>query len=337
MNSPKVSIIIPIFNPGKYFIQCLESAVNQTLTDIEIICIDDGSTDDSMDILSKYSNDSRFKIFHQENLGAGSARNKGIDNAQGEYIVFLDSDDWIEKDMCEKLYNHAKHLDVDLVLFDVMWYHKNDRKELFKFFNDDEFKEDYNSFVFDRKFIHEKIVDPSLGVIWSKFYKTSFLKNNNIKFSTYKIYNDVVFHFKTILSANKIAYYPNVFYHYIKVGQPSLQTSYRWGKYESTWFNVMLEVREFLLENNLMNEFKQTFLNYSFSSFERKLNGTKNEYKSEFFDKIKYFYESFDIYPIEFKHLIFQYQTYYVHVLCSGNYEEFNQMNNVFNGKNISF
>ena len=334
---PKVSIIIPIYNPGEYFDKCLDSAINQTLTDIEIICIDDGSTDDSINLLEKYSkNDKRFKIFHQENLGAGAARNKGIENANGEFIIFLDSDDWIEKDMCEKLYNHAKHLDADLVLFDVIWYHKNNKKELFKYFNDEEFNHDYNSFVFNRVLIHDKIVNPSLGVIWSKFYKASFLKNNNIKFSTYKIYNDVVFHFKTILSADKIAYYPYVFYHYIKVGQPSLQTSYRWGKYESTWFNVMLEVREFLSENNLMDEFKLIFLNYSFSSFERKLNGTHEEYKSEFFDKIKYFYESFDLSLDEFESLIFSYQTYYVHVLCCDNYEEFNQMNNVFNGKNIS-
>ena len=334
---PKVSIIIPIYNPGEYFVKCLDSAINQTLTDIEIICIDDGSTDDSINLLEKYSkNDKRFKIFHQENLGAGAARNKGIENAQGEYIIFLDSDDWIENDMCERLYDHAKHLDADLVLFDVIWYHKNNKKEFFKYFSEDEFNQDYNSFVFDRKFIHEKVVDPSLGVIWSKFYKTSFLKDNNIKFSTYKIYNDVVFHFKTILSANKIAYCPHVFYHYIKVGQPSLQTSYRWGKYESTWFNVMMEVRQFLLENNLMDEFKMTFINYSFVSFERKLRGTDEKYKEEFFEKIKYFYESFDLSLDEFKSLIFLYQTYYVHVLCSDDYEEFNKMNIVFDGKNIS-
>ena len=337
MVSPKVSIIIPIYNPGEYFVKCLDSAINQTLTDIEIICIDDGSTDDSINLLEKYSkNDERFKIFHQENLGAGTARNKGIENANGEYIIFLDSDDWIENDMCERLYNHAKLLDVDLVLFDVIWYHKNNKKELFKYFKDDEFNQDYDSFVFNRSLILDKIVDPSLGVIWSKFYKISFLKDNNIKFSTYKIYNDVVFHFKTILSANKIAYYPHVFYHYIKVGQPSLQTSYRWGKYESTWFNVMMEVREFLFENNLMDEFKLIFLNYSISSFERKLKGTNEKYKAEFFDKIKYFYESFDLSIDEFKSLIFPYQTYYAHVLCSDNYEEFNLMNNVFNGKNIS-
>ena len=334
MGLPKVSIIIPVYNPGEYFTRCLDSVVNQSLKEIEIICINDGSTDGSMDVLMSYSeNDNRFKVFHQKNSGAGAARNKGIDVAQGEYIVFLDSDDWIENDMCEKLYNHAKDLDVDLVLFDVIWYHKNDKKEISKFFNDNEFGEDYKSFVFDRTSIYDKIVNPSLGVIWSKFYKTSFIKENNIKFSTYKIYNDVVFHFITILSANKIAYYPHVFYHYIKVGQPSLQTSYRWGEYESTWFFVMYEVRNFLIKHDLMDEFKMKFINYSFSSFERKLNGTQKEYKEEFFLKIKYFYESLSLTIDEFKSLILQYQTYYIHVLCSKDYEEFDCMNENFNGR----
>ena len=337
MSIPKVSVIIPIYNPGEYFIKCLDSVVNQTLVDIEIICIDDGSTDDSLNILEKYSmDDDRFVIFHQENRGAGAARNKGIENARGEYIVFLDSDDWIAKDMCEKLYEHAKRLDVDLVLFDVIWYHKDNKEEIYTFFKDNEFNQDYNSFVFDRTFMPDKIVDPSRGVIWSKFYKTSFLKDNNIKFSTYKIYNDVVFHFKTFLSASKIAYYPQIFYHYIKVGQPSLQTSYRWGKYEETWFYVMMEVREFLIENDLMDEFRRIFINYSFVSFERKLRGTDKKYKEAFFSKVKYFYESLDLNVEEFQSLIFWYQTYFIHILCSENYEEFNKLNENFDGKDIA-
>lgn len=334
MNSPKVSIIIPIYNPGKYFIKCLDSVINQSLNEIEVLCIDDGSTDGSADILEEYSKrDNRFKLFYQENQGAGTARNKGIENANGEYILFLDADDWIENDACEKLYAHAKHLDVDLDLFDVIWYHKDNKKELITYFKENEFNQDYINFIFDKSHIQKKIVDAKLGVIWSKFYKTSFIKENNIKFSTYKIYNDVVFHFKTILLANKIAYYPHVFYHYLKVGQPSLQTSHRWGEYESTWFNVMMEIREFLIENNLMDDFKMIFINYSFESFERKLNGTHNEYKDEFFSKIKYFYETLNLTIDEFKSLKLQFQTYYVHIICSDNFKEFNRMNIIFNGK----
>ena len=333
---PKVSIIIPIYNPGKCFVKCLDSVIHQTLKEIEVICIDDGSTDESMDVLKKYSNnDNRFKIFHQENQGAGSTRNNGIEKANGEYILFLDADDWIESDACEKLYNHAKKLDVDLVLFDTIWYHGNDKKELVKSFEDNEFNHDYNSFVFNRTSIYEKIVNPSLGVIWSKFYKTSFLKNNDIKFSTYKIYNDVVFHFKTMLLANKIAYFPHVFYHYIKIGHPSLQTSYRWGEYEQLWASVMTEVLEFLIENNLMNEFKMTFLVYSLVSFEGKLRFTHNDYKESFFLRIKHFYESLNLTGDEFKNLILWQQTFLIHVICSDNYEEFNSMSENFNGRHF--
>lgn len=111
MNNVKVSIIIPVYNPGELLNNCLDSASNQTLNDIEIICIDDESTDGSMDILNQYAKiDSRFKVFSQSNSGAGMARNKGLEYANGEYIVFLDSDDYIEFDMCECLYNHAKAL-----------------------------------------------------------------------------------------------------------------------------------------------------------------------------------------------------------------------------------
>ena len=104
MNDVKVSIIIPVYNPGELLNRCLDSASNQTLKDIEIICIDDGSSDGSLDILNRYAkNDSRFKVLSQPNLGAGIARNKGLEYANGEYIVFLDSDDYIEFDMCECL------------------------------------------------------------------------------------------------------------------------------------------------------------------------------------------------------------------------------------------
>lgn len=335
MSFPKVSIIIPIYNPGEYFIKCLDSAVNQTLDDIEIICIDDGSSDQSLEILQDYAkNDSRLKIFHQKNSGAGSARNNGINKANGEFIVFLDSDDWIDKEMCEKLYHHAKKLDADLVLFDVIWHH-SDYDEFVSYFKDDKFKQDYNSFVFNREFIKDKVMEPSLGVIWSKFYKTSFIKENNIEFSTYKIYNDVAFHFKSILLAKKIAFLPETLYHYIKIGQPSLQSSFRWGKYEPIWFDVMMEVREFLINNDIMNEFRMEFINYSFLSFKTKLNGIKEDYKEVFFKKIKYFYESLKLTSNELKSLYLEYVVFYIHIINSNLYSEFKALNDLFDGKTI--
>ena len=106
---PKVSIVIPTYNVEQYLKECLDSVINQTLKDIEIICVDDGSTDNSGKILDEYAaKDSRIKVIHKENGGYGKAMNVGIDNATGEYIGIVEPDDYIEFDMYETLYINAK-------------------------------------------------------------------------------------------------------------------------------------------------------------------------------------------------------------------------------------
>lgn len=114
---PKVSVIIPIYNTEKYLRKCLDSVCNQTLSDIEIICVNDCSTDNSLEILGEYaSKDKRIKLINfEENKGAATARNTAIERAQGEYIGFVDSDDFIDLDFYEKLYNRAKESDVEVV------------------------------------------------------------------------------------------------------------------------------------------------------------------------------------------------------------------------------
>lgn len=110
MEKIKISVIVPVFNAEKYLKMCLNSLVSQTLKNIEIICIDDGSTDNSLAILDKFkSKDDRIKIIKQKNYGVSMARNNGISEAQGEYIGFVDADDWVDKDFFEKLYNAAQN------------------------------------------------------------------------------------------------------------------------------------------------------------------------------------------------------------------------------------
>ena len=118
MNHPKVSVILPVYNVEKYLKQCMDSIVNQTLKDIEIICVDDGSTDASLSILKEYEKeDDRVKVICQQNAGAGAARNNGLSIATGEYLSFLDSDDFFSLDMLEKSYAEAKKEDADLIVF----------------------------------------------------------------------------------------------------------------------------------------------------------------------------------------------------------------------------
>lgn len=112
---PKVSIIVPVYNVEKYLRKCIDSLVNQTLNDIEIICINDGSTDKSLKILKEYKNkDSRIILLNQENSGQSVARNRGIEIAKGEYLGFVDPDDWIDLDYYEKLYNAAIGTNADI-------------------------------------------------------------------------------------------------------------------------------------------------------------------------------------------------------------------------------
>lgn len=113
----KVSVIVPIYNSEKYLKKCIDSLVNQTLSDMEFILINDGSTDSSDEIISEFS-DSRIKYFKRSNHGIGSTRNFGIDHASGEFIGFLDSDDYVESDMYEKMYNECKSKNLDIVICD---------------------------------------------------------------------------------------------------------------------------------------------------------------------------------------------------------------------------
>lgn len=114
----KVSVILPVYNVSDYLRQCMDSIVGQTLKDIEIICVDDGSTDDSLAILKEYeAKDQRVKVIQQANAGAGAARNKGLEIATGEYLSFLDSDDFFEPDMLEKAWSKAHETRAQVVVF----------------------------------------------------------------------------------------------------------------------------------------------------------------------------------------------------------------------------
>ena len=118
MQNPKVSVIIPVYNSSEYIRHCLDSLLSQTLEDIEILCVDDGSTDDSLSILEEYSRkDERVRVLTQENAGAGAARNHGLREARGKYLSFLDSDDYFEPDMLEKARKYIIHYKADFVVF----------------------------------------------------------------------------------------------------------------------------------------------------------------------------------------------------------------------------
>ncbi|MCI6693162.1 MULTISPECIES: glycosyltransferase family 2 protein [unclassified Clostridium] len=146
-----ISIIVPVFNMEDYIERCLHSLLNQTLKEIEIIVVNDGSTDKTLELLEEYAkNDSRIKIFSQSNCGVSLARKKGVKESQGEYTCFVDGDDWCEMNMCEDLYNTANQTKSDMIFFSA-YRHREDGTAIIRNFPVDdgkyEIKEIYNDYI----------------------------------------------------------------------------------------------------------------------------------------------------------------------------------------------
>lgn len=323
MVNPEISIIIPVYNPGKFINKCLNSIIHQTFKNIEILCIDDGSTDNSLNILKEFQkNDKRIRIFSQENLGAAASRNLGIENSKGNYILFVDADDWIEEDMCEKLYNHAEHLGSDMVLFNSIEHKPNNQFRERIYFDNNNFKEDYKEFTFDYNF-KKNLVMNSMLVVWSKFYSVNFLRKFDLKFSNHEIFNDVQFHIKSMLHAKKISYFPEILYHYIRLDQPSLQNTRGSTKVGLIIFDIFKEIKEYLLLNGFYSEFELEFLRFILNQSEVRLDIISIDYKEEFFNILKHFILSENFSIENLKKLSLKHFKFYVHIINSKSYFEF--------------
>ena len=202
---PKVSVIIPVYNTEKYLRQCLDSVINQTLTDIEIICVNDGSTDNSINILNEYAkNDSRIIVLSQKNSGAAIARNNGINNAIGEYLYFIDSDDYVDTTFLEKMYSQSLKYNADICL--CRRYNYDALRDRLEQMNDALITELLPSECFNVDDINKNIFQFCAIGTFSKIFKASFIKNNNIYFEDLSSCNDVFFNFIALTFAKAITY-----------------------------------------------------------------------------------------------------------------------------------
>lgn len=225
IEKPKVSVVIPIYNSELYLKDTIESVLNQTLKDIEIILVNDGSTDNSSKICELYKEiDDRIKVIHKENGGLSDARNVGILNANGEYISFVDSDDTIESSMYEELYNCAKKQYPEMVdLIDCGFTYIN---LVYRTSTQNLHKHPKN-IVYDRKYILDKVIPPLINLVddedhfiysfvTNKLFKLSIIKKYDIKFNKKFIkWEDRPFLVDYIYRANTILFYDKCFYNYI--------------------------------------------------------------------------------------------------------------------------
>ena len=205
MSDLLISIVIPVYNTRPYISECLDSLIEQSIDSFEIICVDDGSDDGSSELLNKYKNKYSFiTVIRQNNAGAGVARNVGFSVARGKYVLFLDSDDYFDKHLLEKICGKAEKNNCDIVLFDIYRF-DNQTKEVFAPRMNVNQKALPSSEVFSVDDIPESIFNISLGVAWNKLYRRQFLIENGLCFQEIRNSNGVYFSFAAFLLAKRIS------------------------------------------------------------------------------------------------------------------------------------
>ena len=270
--APKVSIIVPIYNVEKYLPRCLDSLVGQTLYDIEMIAVNDGSTDGSLEILRDYGKrDFRIKISNQENYGVSEARNAGITLAKGEYIAFVDPDDWVEQDMYNIMYQKAIEYECDVVMCSYMREFK-DHSKIKEFDLPRELylaNEEVKSFFLRRLIgpINEEIGNPELldawGPVWSKMYKRDLIINNALTFTDLKeigTNEDSLFNISVFSCATSCCFINQPFYHYWRENETSI-TSYYKPMLMQQWSNLFDTLHSFIEKAQLDQQYTEALNN----------------------------------------------------------------------------
>lgn len=274
---PKVSVIVPVYNVEDYIDKCLNSLVNQTLKDIEIIVVNDGSPDNSQEIVDKYVKKypKKVKSFIKKNGGLSDARNYGIKHATGEYIAFLDSDDWVELDAYETLYEKASSGKFDIVVCDLLYVFDNYTKEAFSNVEEDTFgKDSIKSLMIN--------IYPAA---WNKIYHKR-LFDLNIKFKKGVWYEDVEFLYRLIPYINNIGVVKKPLINYLqRPGAITKTYNTKLFHYIDNWNGVI----EYYKNNDLYNEYKDeleyNYVRYLFATLIK--NAAKSKNKELFNDAIK--------------------------------------------------
>lgn len=261
MSQPKISVIIPVYDTERYLVECIESVINQTLQDLEIILVDDGSPDNAPVLCDEFAKqDRRIKVVHKKNEGLGFARNSGLDEATGEFVSFIDSDDFISHDMMEKLYLTAKKYDADEVRSGTVFYN-NGKKTLRREVEEDKvFKgaEQVKSFVLD--LIGPLPEEPRdvkyMMSVWLSIHKRSVIEKYRVRFSCERLTlsEDLIFYLDLLPKMNCIVCVPDCFYHY-RMNPNSLTHTFSMKKYmmNYTFFNIIQQRLNLIYQSDDFN------------------------------------------------------------------------------------
>jgi glycosyltransferase EpsH len=267
--NPLISIVVPVYNAGLYLAQCIDSIINQSYKNLEILCINDGSTDDSIKILNQYKNrDFRIIVIDKQNEGVSETRNVGLKKAKGDYLMFVDADDWIDADTCEKALQSALEYEADV----VMWSYCSEtesrvfRKEIFSkkqiFIGNDVKEKLHRRFI---GIIKEELAHPesadSLCPVWGKLYKKDLLEGIEfIDLNEIGTYEDGIYNLEAFAKANKVVYLPEYFYHYRRSTTDSITSGYKSKLFEQ-WNNLFRYMERYIKQNDLPEMYYEALYN----------------------------------------------------------------------------
>ena len=274
-----ISIIIPVYNCEDYLRECLDSLLDQTLKNIEIICIDDESTDSSYKILQEYAKkDKRVKVVKQEHSNAGNARNIGMSMAKGEYFLFLDSDDFFDKNLCKKAYLNAHNNKLDVLLFTAYRYDNNTQEKTAyttllntNYLN---MRQVYNS-----KDLKDHIFLITSGCPWTKLFRRGFVEEHNLQFQPLSNSNDVYFTRSSVALAERImALNEKLVYYRINHGNNTQATKH---KKPLNFIYAYIAVKEKLEKEGVFEDFYKAFINIVINETIYNYNSTKTDEAKE--------------------------------------------------------
>ena len=256
---PKISVIIPVYNVEKYLAECLTSVVNQTFKDIEIICVNDGSTDNSPKILEEFAQkDSRIKIINQENQGLSAARNTGLDVATGEYVSFIDSDDFVRTDLYADI---LKLLPAELICFNAKIFPISEKYRTLQ---------NYTQCQFDgEQPMEEKLILKTNVHVWNKVFRTSIIKENNIRFPKGLYFEDFPFVCEYMLSINSVKFFGGKGYYFYRQQPNSLMNncSHKSIHHLFVWHYLYNKLKERKLLDKYPNLINKLFRTYTILAY----------------------------------------------------------------------
>ncbi|WP_405303928.1 glycosyltransferase family 2 protein [Methanobrevibacter sp.] len=320
----KISIILPVFNGEKYIKKAIDSVLAQSLTDFELIIINDGSTDCTPNIVNGYS-DERIILINQENHGPGNARNQGLEIAKGEYVMFLDSDDWFKCDAFEIAYNNAVKNDTDISIFQIIKYDDGEYSQN-DWFNLNNFSKDFEDRVFNPHECRDFLFDISVSAC-QKIFRREFISKIDAKFPEGIYFEDMPFFFYTFLSSKRISIIKR--HLYVRRKHEGSITEAIDSKFLDTVEAGQI-LMDIFIKNDWYDMYKFDLLAFKINGPRYALMGIEEKYKEKLYSLIKKDYDSIkttQYYDDYLENLGPVKRKFFLDIIESKSYEEFKTLN----------